>query len=299
MLLKKYSVPTLFFIVGLIVIIIGITKNQDATFMMAAVLLFAAALLSILYSTGKLTTKIAYVVGIVAGIGALVAFYMSGDQIIEMTQYLKDRDQCKALAIQNLQDIRTIQKNYAEQNGVYIDNWDDLIDFTKNGKINYVEKKGQAPDTFMIRAEHLYLVEIGLHEKGHPYGNEKISEIEAYHFSKWPEGPNYERFYKDFVRDTTPASLLERLFENESYVRSREVAGFPTFSPDSLPFIPFTGAREKWLIETADSVMMGDVKVPALRVSGTLPFAELPGRKRIKMHFGSLTTNDLDGSWEE
>ena len=48
-LLKKYSIPTLFFIVAIIMIYVGISQNQDATYMVASMLMLAAGIVSLMY----------------------------------------------------------------------------------------------------------------------------------------------------------------------------------------------------------------------------------------------------------
>ena len=52
-LLKKYSIPFLLFVAGIIMLSVGIRKNQDSMFMISSVMMFAAGGISILYSSGK------------------------------------------------------------------------------------------------------------------------------------------------------------------------------------------------------------------------------------------------------
>lgn len=298
-LLKKFSIPVVFFIIGLIMIIVGMTKNQNASFMVAAIMMFAAGAISVLYSSGKLKPGFIYIIGLVAGVAAIATLYLSWNSVEKTNTYNKNYALCKSLAIQNLQDIRFVQKTYMEQNGKYIDNWDELVEYTKNGTMPSVKQIGLVPDTFLIKAEYEHLVDIGLAKKGEAFQDNKMSEIEAYHLSKWTEGPRYDRYFAGFSRDTVPVSILEVKFQNDAYVKSREVAGFPRFSADSLPYIPFTGAREKWMLETADSVLMGESKVPAIQVSGSIPFAKIQGTANEKLSFGKLTSNETAGSWED
>lgn len=293
MLVKKFSIPLLFTVAGVTMVVVGLKSGQDSVFMIAAIMMLAAALMSILYSTGKLTSKLLYMIGFGAGIAAMVTLFLSYKSVKDTSTYMHNYEMCKLQSIQNMQDIRFIQKAYADKNNKFLSSWDELVEYAKTGTVSQVIAKGNVPDTFITPAERDYL-----YGKNVPIDN-KMTEVEAYRLSKWSAGPRYNRLFKDFTRDTVQVSLMESKFASKSYVRSRENAGLPPFSPDSLPFIPFTGAREKWIIETADSVQMGEAFVPALFVHGTLPFAKIQGSKNESISFGRLTSNDLSGSWEE
>lgn len=292
-LLKKYSIPAIFFLIGIVMIFFGISRSQDSTFMIAAIMMFAAGLVSVLYSSGNLKPSFVYIIGIVAGIAAAFTLYMSYKSVDETNTYNKNYAMCKNLSIQNLQDIRYVQKKYYEQNGKYIDNWDDLVKYVKTGTIPSVVSVGVVPNDKITREECKYL-----------YGDNRaidnnMTEEEAYRLSKWTEGPRYATMFSGFKRDTVQVSLMDTKFKSNSYVKAREIAGFPAFSPDSLPFIPFTGAREKWTMEVADSVMMGDAKVAAIHVEGLMPFSKVQGTANEKISFGKITSNDTAGSWED
>ncbi len=291
-LLKKYSIPVLLFVVGIIMLVVGLRSSQDGTFMVSSIMMFAAGGISVLYSSGKFKPSIAYAIGLVAGIAAVVVLYISYDSVSKTNEYDRNYDKCKMLAKQNLEDIRYIQKAYAEQNGVYLDNWDALVDFVNNGKVPFVESQGGVPSRKIETAERDYL-----------YGDNRaidvdMTEEEAYLLSKWTEGPNWQRDFANFKRDTVMVSLLETKFRSRSYRENREKLGFYPFTPDSLPVIPFT--KKTWVLETKDSIEVGDMKYPAMKVSGFIPFADIQGKNDDKeeMYFGSLTTNTLDGSWE-
>lgn len=292
-LLKKYSIPVLFFVLGIMMLVIGIRSNQGTMFMMAAVLMFIAGVLSIGYSSGKIKAGLVYILGIGAGIAAAITLYFSYVSVEETATYNKNYVKCKSIAKQNLEDIRFIEKAYAEANGKYADNWEDLIDFTNNGTIPFVDAQGVVPSRKITPEENKYLY------SDNPVIDNNMSDDEAYRLSKWTTGPNYADF-KDFKRDTIQISLLKSKFQSKAYTTNRAKSGFHKFAADSLPYIPFTGARVKWKLETKDSVQVGEAKLPAIKVSGMIPFANIKGKNddQEEMSFGSLSTNDTSGSWE-
>lgn len=292
-LLKKYSVPALFFIAGLSILIVGFTQNQSTMFKLASVLMFLAGALSILLSSGKLNAKLLWVFGGSAGIAAIITFLFSYNGVSDTITYQNNYKKAKALAIQNLSDIKYVQKAYKEENGVYLKTWDEFLAFLKNGTVPFVVADGVVPSRKLQPEENLYLY------PDNPPVDNNMTEIEAYRLSKWKEGPYYYQF-QYFKRDTVRRSILELKFKNKTYQESREKAGFSKFNPDSLVYVPFTGGREKWVIETKDSVVIGSDTIPTLKVSGVIPFAEQPGKNGDKepISFGSLSTDDDSGSWE-
>ncbi|MDG1147268.1 MAG: hypothetical protein P8N52_03070 [Crocinitomicaceae bacterium] len=293
-LLKKYSVPALFFIVGLLLLVIGIMKKQDGMFMMASVLLFIAGGLSIVFSAGNFNSKLLYTFGIAAGVAGGVTIVASYTSVNETLTYENNYKACKSLSKQNLEDVRYIQKAYAAKAGKYLADWDALEDFAKNGTVPFVEAQGIVPNRKIDTDENKFLY------TGNPPIDNNMTEDEAYKLSKWVDGPNYQADFSNFKRDTIQVSLMKYKFGGKSYKSSRKKSGFGPFNSDSLRHIPFTGGRQTWKLEVLDSVKIGDNHLPTIKVSGEIPFANIKGKNgdKEKMHFGSLTISDTEGSWE-
>ena len=293
MLLKKFSIPAILLIIGIVMVFVGMTTEQDLIFKIAAIMMMLAGFISLAFSTGKLNRKMMMLIGVATGCIAAVLLYLSGKSVVDTTVYNQNYELCKLQSIQNLQDIRYLQKSYMEKNGVFVSDWDELLEYARTGTVPKLISKGSVPNDKITPEERKYL-----YNDNRPIDN-VMTEQEAYLLSKWKNGPRYNELFKDFVRDTIQISFMEAKFGTKSYVRSREVAGLSRFSVDSLPIIPFTGGREKWTMEVLDSVMMGEVAVPAIFVYGEIPFAKIQGKKNEKISFGRLTSNDMSGSWEE
>lgn len=290
--LKKISIPAILLILGIVMVYVGISSKQDPMFNIAAVMMMLAGLISIAFSTGNLNRKVVLLIGVVTGVVAIVLLFMSYESVKNTTTYNRNYALCKLQAIQNLQDIRYIEKSYLDKHGKYIDNWDDLVEYTKTGTVPKLISNGSIPNRPITPEERKFL-----YNDNRPL-DENMTEAEAVLLSKWKENPNAAEF-AGFVRDTIQINFMDAKFGTKSYVKSREVSGLPRFVADSLPYIPFTGGKQKWILEVKDSVLMGEVKVPAIRVEGEIPFAEVQGQKNEKMYFGQLTSNDVTGSWEE
>jgi Ca2+/Na+ antiporter len=287
-LLKKYSVPALFLIVGLVMLIIGLQTDQSAVYTIATLMMFVSGVLSLLYSSGKLQTKLINIIGIVAGLLAVVALWISATSVNSEINYQEEVRVCVSKSEMNLRDIRSAQKAHAETFGLYAATWEELIDFIKNGKVAFVEVEGQVPSRKISPEERKML-----------YGDNRAIDVnmtqgEAYLLSKMdvvvPDLQN-------FRRDTVMVPFMQTKFATMSYLQARAKDGFGSFYADSLPLIPNSGGK-KWNMEVADSVKMGEVVFPAIYVHGKLPY-EKRGEGFMEMSFGKLTTNDTGGSWEQ
>ncbi len=289
LILKKYSVPALFLVLALAMLILGLQSKQDMTYIVATVMMFAAGVLSLLYSSGKITAKLLSILGIGAGLFALVTIILSYTSVSSEVAHQKKYDACVKEAQTNLRDIRSAQKAYAEKNGVYAKNWEELIDFIENGKIPFVQAEGVVPSRKITEAE-----------RGVLYGDNRaidvnMTELEALKLSR---SANPAEDLKEFKRDTVMVSFMDSKFKNKSAITAREKAGFGPFNAKKLPFIPMANGK-KWKMEVVDAVAMGEDLFPAIYVSGTLPIARIQGTKPEQMYFGKLTTNDTSGSWEQ
>lgn len=293
LLLRKYSVPVLFTIIGLLVLIYGFSNGQNAKFLFAAAMMLAAGVLSGLFSMGKLRPIVVIATGVGFGIVAIWLLVLSFTDVKQTLKYEADRDLCVEMAKQNLIDIRFLQETYKKNNGKYIDNWDDLVAFAKEGTMPIPIAKGTVPKDKITSEERDYL-----YNDNRPI-DYNMTEEEAYRLSKWKEGPRYNELFKDFVRDTIQKSIMDTKFKSKGYIESREKAGLKAFDPDKLPYIPFT-ENKKWNLQVRDSVKMGEIVGPSIEVRGTLPFGEIEGTKdKIEMYFGNISTLDTEGSWEK
>jgi hypothetical protein len=281
--LKKYSVPSMFFVLGIFMVVVGFTTSQQALWYVAALMVLAAGALSLIFSGGFLKTNIGKGIGYVSGIAAIVAVYFSWTEVSSTVEYIEKSKFSKELTIENLNNIRTAQKAYKELHGVYAPDWKTLEDFINNGTVPEVVAKGFVPNRKLTPEESKFI-----YKDNRPIDN-NMTELEALALSKYPT--IYPEF-KDFKRDTVQVSYLKKQFLNPTYLERREKAKYGKFYADSLKYIPFTKGK-MFTMATKDSIPVGAEKLPAIEVKGKLPFG-----KKEEIFFGSLTLPDLTGSWE-
>lgn len=297
-LVNKFAIPAILLVLGLFMLIIGLKNGQGALYMLASLMMLMAGVLSILYSSGKLKGGLTFGIGGVTGVAALITLFLSFKSCNETQIHDENYKYCKSLAIQNLMDVREIQKVYKEQNGKYAGTWDEIESFLQNGTVIYVHSVGTVPARSVSPEERDYLAQFGLYKKGQAI-DFNMTEKDAYFLAK---SSNPAADLKGFVRDTQNVSLMKTRFtENRAYSDNREMNGFPAFNVDSLKFIPFTNAKQQWLLEVADSVKFGDAIIPTIKVSGFIPFSEIEGKddNKEEISFGNLLTNSVAGSWEK
>jgi len=287
-LLKKFAVPAIFIALGLAVLVFGFQTDQDNTFKLSSVFLFTGGILSLMYSSGKIKSTIINVLGAITALVAVVILYLSFTSVSETQKYMEDYKVMKLKAEANLADIRFIQKMHAAEKGRYAATWDEFVEYAKVATMEYVDAVGMVPARKMTPEESKYV-----YKDNRPI-DKSMTEEEALVLSTWDNCP---ADLKGFSRKKLKVNLLKTKFGSSSYLESRAIAGIGKFSLDSLPIIPFT--KTPWKLEVKDSIAVGAEKMPAIKVSGTLPFPKVQGsKKKEEMFFGSLTSNDTGGSWE-
>lgn len=289
LLIKKYSVPALFTLTGIAMLYLGLQSAQNSVYTIATLMMLVAGVLSFLYSSGKLSAMVLTLLGAAAGVVALIALGLSTYSVNTTYQHQQTFDLCLVKAQANLRDIRTAQKAYAEANGVYASDWNKLIDFIKKGEVATIDAVGVVPSRKITEEERNFL-----------YGDNRaidnnMTELEAVLLARSPKCPED---LLGFRRDTVMVSFMSTKFGSRSYKEGRIKAGIGQFYADSLPYIPMAKGG-KWKLETVDSVLVGDTKIPTIRVSGILPMARVEGEKPIELSFGKLTSSDTGGSWEQ
>lgn len=287
---KKYSAPVFFFAIGIAMVIIGSNSGQGALWFLASTLVLVAGVLTMVFSSGFLKTSFGKILGYSAGVAAIFAIFLSIKSVRETAEHNEKYKSSFIVIQENLGNIRIAQKAYHEKHGVYAKTWEQLEKFINHGTISEVKSQGYVPGRQLTPEENQFI-----------YGDNRaidnnMTEIEAYKLSKNPT-----RFpeFANFKRDTVQVPFITKQFKTKAYLERRKKAELGDFHADSLKFIPYTGATEKFTMTTKDNVVVGKDSVSVLEVRGKLPFAKVHGsKKREEIWFGSLSLPDLTGSWE-
>ncbi|TNE55949.1 MAG: hypothetical protein EP338_01835 [Bacteroidetes bacterium] len=287
---KKFSLPAIFFSIGIVMVVVGFSTNQQSLWYMASLLVIIAGALSLTLSGGFLKTQLGKILGYGAGAAAIIAIVLSWSSVKETSRHNELYKSSFIVVQENLSNVRIAQKAYHEKHGVYAHTWAELENFIKSGTIAEVKSEGYVPARKLTPEERDYIY------KDNRAIDNNMTELEAYILSKNPQ--QFPEF-ADFKRDTIQVPFLKKQFGTTAYQERRKKANLGPFIVDSLKYIPYTGGREEFEMAAKDNVVVGKDSVAVLEVKGKLPFAKIHGsKKREEIFFGSLTLPDLTGSWE-
>ena len=295
LLIKKYSVPFIFGLIGFVLLLSGLMNNQSIEFLFASIVILGSAVVSALNVSGKISSKVTKIIGFVSLGMAVVVLGFTFTSVQNTVDHNNDYKACKGLSIRNLRDVQTAQKAYLAKNKVYAADWKTLEQFIQADSIAILDAEGSVPSRKITEKERDYLIQFNLYKKGQAIDN-KMTELEAYYLSMSPECPVE---LVGFRRDTINVSFIETTFsKNRSYMKERMDNGYGDFVATDLKFIPFTDKKITWKIDTAH-VVVGSDTLPTVRIAGDLPLTEIKGAsKKENMYFGKLENSDLSGSWE-
>jgi len=295
-LLKKYSVPFLFSALGIVLIVVSLVTEQPFEFILASIIILICSVFLFLTVSGSISNKITNMIGGVSLVLAAYAFYTALSSVGSSIQHNNDYALMKGLAIRNLKDIQTAQKEYEKKYGVFAADWNTIINFIENDSIADIVRKGSVPNRKITEKERDYLIQFGLYKKGQAIDN-KMTDLEAYYLSKSDICPTELATFK---RDTVMVSFIETTFtKNRGYLTEREQNNYGGFNAKKLRYIPFTNDKVEWNIDTVMKPSGTDT-VCFFRLEGILPIPENEGAKADEiMALGSLLEFNLSGSWED
>ena len=295
-LLKKYSVPFLFSALGIVLIVVSLVTEQPFEFILASIIILICSVFLFLTVSGSVSNKITNMIGGVSLVLAAYAFYTALSSVGSSIQHNNDYALMKGLAIQNLKDVQTAQKEYEKKYGVFAADWNTIINFIENDSIADIVRKGSVPNRKITEKERDYLIQFGLYKKGQAIDN-KMTDLEAFYLSKSDICPPELATFK---RDTVMVSFIETTFtKNRGYLTEREQNNYGEFNAKKLRYIPFTNDKVEWNIDTVMKPSGTDT-VCFFRLEGILPIPENEGAKADEiMALGSLLEFNLSGSWED
>lgn len=285
--LKKFSLPVIILLLGIVILVIGNKYEQPKSFMIASGLIVLAGAVMTLFSAGLNLAKIALIIGVPLGIASIYIYYDLADDVISIHQAEIFDKELDELIKQNLNDLKSTQIAYKEYYGTYAKNFDDLRKFIVEGKIKLAVKNGGVPNRRLTPEERAIIY--GANDKRALDYN--MTEIEAITLAKSSNPP---ADLKGFVRDTVLTSFFESSFGSEAYKNRRAKMGFPEFNVDSLFYVPTTG--NKFLMIVTDSIEVNGIKVQGLYVEGKRLLKK--DKTEAVYSFGSTVSSALSSNWD-
>ena len=168
------------------------------------------------------------VINVILGVCALALLFICWRSIADTQEFDAEVSAREDVVKARLMEIRSAEEAWKLQNeGVYCDNWDALIDFVKNGKLPIVKKQGVLSDEQM--------------DKG-------LTEASAAAMvNSGDEKAIKENGLENFRRDTVWVSLIDSLYNYEGFVA------------DSMLYIPFSQGDTFEIIAVPNTTRSGSI----------------------------------------
>ena len=179
--------------------------------------------------------------------------YLIYTSIMQPVKFNKEADRRKAVAIQNLKDIRTLQTAYKSEKGVFTASVDTLKDFYENGQMSIIMQVGSRDDSLAIA-----------HTDAVKKANRRITN---------------EDLYKMYLAGD---KNLVFAIENKINVRDTLFNDRPNFDIDALKTIPFSDG---------DPIIMDAIVKTVSGVQVPLFEAKMPYKSLLKGMDNQLRIN--------
>lgn len=168
------------------------------------------------------------VINVILGVCALALLFICWRSIADTQEFDAEVSAREDVVKARLMEIRSAEEAWKLQHeGVYCDNWNELIDFVKNGKLPIVKKQGVLSDEQM--------------DKG-------LTEMSAAAIvNSGDEKAIKENGLENFRRDTIWVSLIDSLYNYEGFVA------------DSLRYIPFSQGDTFEIIAVPNTTRSGSI----------------------------------------
>lgn len=292
LIVKRYLLPGIIVIFGIVLIILGLVTKQGGLFMMAAINLLIGGGLAILFSAGILKRNIILIIGFVCIAFTIFIGVQARASVLNTIKHDKDFTISEQLYQFRLKQIREIERAYHQKYGVYAPTFEVLKKFYVGDSIQKIDASGTVPTRKLSIKERdaLYKDKRAL--------DENMTEREAARLGALGN-PTESPDLVGFKRDTIMVPYSHEYLSSSAASSKRKSLGLGEFSIDRLKYIPMTNPKIEWTIETRENVpYISNDTISTIHVYGKQPIPRFEkGAKRV-VGFGNLETGSDKGTWE-
>lgn len=292
LIVKRYLLPGIIVICGIVLIILGLVTKQDGLFMMAAINLLIGGALAILFSAGILKRNIILVIGFICIAFTIFIGFQAKASIANTIQHDKDFAISEQLYQFRLKQIREIERAYHQKYGVYAPNFEVLKKFYSEDSIRKIDASGSVPTRKLTIKERdvLYTDKRAL--------DENMTEKEAAQLAALGN-PTESPDLVGFKRDTIMVPYSHEYLSSSAANSKRTSLGLGEFDIDRLKYIPMTDPKVEWTIETRENVpYINNDTISTIHVYGKQPIPRFEKGTRRTVGFGNIETGSDKGTWE-
>lgn len=143
---KKIWFPVLLTLSGLIVIINGLSTEQNGAFMLGAFALVIAGAVSLVAAMVQLSKTLRFGISVALAILIAILGYADYQSIKVPIDFQNEKEIRYEHVVQRLKDIRTAELAYKAKYQKYTGSMDTLINFIKTDSLNVIKAFGEVPD---------------------------------------------------------------------------------------------------------------------------------------------------------
>jgi uncharacterized membrane protein len=280
--IDQYVFPAIMIVLGLILLIAGSASYQNGLFLLGGGAILMVGILSVLYNLG-IINKIIHFALLIILLGTCSWFaYQDVRSIKDPIDFAAERDVRYDVVAQRLSDIRDAEVEYRKKYNRYTSSWDTLIHFVQYDSIMEVYSEGHVPDGIsQLMADSLQLDYFDLIVTG-------LTEWQCIQLARMDTifvDPNW-----NFKRDTFYLPVEDELFMDSVPMSKRD----HPYYLDSLPYVPFTGARVQFGLTAGFIEKGGGNKAPVFMAIDAMPFDSA-----MVYQVGSMDETSTNGNWKK
>jgi len=145
--ISKFAPGISISVFGLVLVAVGVSGDQNSAFLMAAVSIIIAGIVTAVNAAGLISNKISIGVTVVLLLLSGYLGFANYKSIDEPIQFMKEKHVRYAKVIQSLKDLREIELTYKKEHKEFCGDMDTLLNFLMHDSVTMVIKDGDVPDS--------------------------------------------------------------------------------------------------------------------------------------------------------
>ncbi|MBL4651669.1 MAG: hypothetical protein JKY53_02235 [Flavobacteriales bacterium] len=146
--ISKFTFPAVLMSMGLGLLILGGTNDQNSWFMMASGAVLIAGIVTLLNALNMITKMLRLVILGVLVVCSIGLAWLDYKSIADPVAFLEEKERRYEFVIQNLKDLREAEFAYKTKYRKYCNNMDTLMNFLKKDSLLLIKADGYIPDDY-------------------------------------------------------------------------------------------------------------------------------------------------------
>ena len=146
--INKFTFPAVLMSLGLGLLILGGSNDQNSWFMMASGSVLLAGIVTLLNALNMITKMLRLVILVVLVLCSVGLAWLDYKSIADPVAFMEEKERRYEFVIQNLKDLREAEFAYKTKYRKYCKNMDTLMNFLQNDSLLLIKADGYVPDDY-------------------------------------------------------------------------------------------------------------------------------------------------------